>query len=828
MFGGVGELNRRLSPTRRERVVAEIRALTAGLSGAAQAAWPRWTADATSGRGPAPELLRIGVLDVEGEEVPACVPLLDRAHLAVEADRAADADGLIAAVLLRAIGSVPPGTVRLAVYDPDRLGGSLSAFAPLAAAGLAAFHGPGDLGGLLDAAVEHIRHVNERVLAGEYASVAELARATGRRPEPWRVLVLLGGDPDPGQLDRILRTGVAAGLHVIGRGIPMRGAESVSVTRAEPPHSPRLGRSTVTGPAAIRLDEPPPVPLVAATARLVADVVTAGPAPTVLADYVPEKLWLESATHGLTAPIGLEPEPGGAGHPLPVTLGDHPPHALIGGPSGSGKTNLIYAWIAALTTRYSPAELALYLLDFKEGVSFARFAPGRRDPSWLPHVRLVGMNINHDREFGLALLRFLADELRRRAAAARAREVTKLAELRAEDPAGRWPRIVAVIDEFQVLLAARDAVTAEAVALLEDLARRGRSQGIHLVLASQDVAGIEALWGRAALIGQFALRIALPKARRILADTNPAAETVARWHAVVNADSGAEPANRTVRLPDAGDRDTWERLQRAMWAARDPDAAPPRLFDGDAVPGLDLLAGVEPTLGSESWQFAHEGTGRNYQDPEPRAVVGEAISVVARAATMTLARTPGRNLAVLGSRREDAESVLAAAARSLAVGCPSLRFLLVCGDGAAEPAAQRLAAALPPGSELIGAASAATALAGLVEPRIVVGYGWDAAPPSLRASGVLRDLLHTGPERGIHVLGWWRGVARLRDDLGGPAARVDPIGAFVALDVHGSELAALCPVPGGPVWYPRPRRALFFDRAVHRVPEIVIPYRNAS
>ena len=119
-----------------------------------------------------------------------------------------------------------------------------------------------------------------------------------------------------------------------------------------------------------------------------------------------------------------------------MTLSDYPPHALIAGPSGTGKTNLIYAWMGALAARYSPAELAFYLLDFKEGVSFARFAPGRRDPSWLPHVRLVGVNVNTDREFGLALLRFLGAELRRRADAAKRHEVTNLAELRAEDPDG--------------------------------------------------------------------------------------------------------------------------------------------------------------------------------------------------------------------------------------------------------------------------------------------------------------------------------------------------------------------------------------------------------
>jgi hypothetical protein len=107
-------------------------------------------------------------------------------------------------------------------------------------------------------------------------------------------------------------------------------------------------------------------------------------------------------------------------------------------------------------------------------------------------------------------------------------------------------------------------------------------------------------------------------------------------------------------------------------------------------------------------------------------------------------------------------------------------------------------------------------------PHILVGYAWDAG------EGIgepLRRVLLRGPEHGVHVLGWWRTVARLRDDLGGPGARLDAIGAWVALDVHGSDLAPLYPHPGGPIWYPRPGRGLYFDRSVHRVPEVLVPYR---
>jgi S-DNA-T family DNA segregation ATPase FtsK/SpoIIIE len=756
----------------RHQLVRRLVAAASLLPASATAAWPQWTVNAAPSTSRAPELLRAGALPTE-PSLPALVPLLDRGHVAVELGRHSDA--VIAGLLLRAVGSALPGSVRLSVYDPDGLGATLAGFMPLRSAGLIRVVGPGGLPGLLDDAIADIQRVHERVLAGDHATLREHAFATGRRPEPWHLVVLLGTAADASeQIGRIVRTGASCGVHLIARGpIAPSGAGAVFTLR----------------PGSLRPDPAPPIELTSEVCRLIADLTIAGPVASTLRDLLPEKLWMETSTFALNAPIG-------AG--VDLILGDNPPHALIGGPSGSGKTNLIYAWLASLTSRYSPDELALYLLDFKEGVSFARFAPGRRDPSWLPHVRLVGVNINNDREFGLALLRHLSEELRRRAAAARAREATKLSELRLEDPGTPWPRMVAVIDEFQVLLSGRDAVTNEAVMLLEDLARRGRSQGIHLVLASQDVAGIEALWGRGALMAQFALRIALPKARRVLSDINVAAEDLPRHHAIVNAEAGAVDANRTVRLPDAGDRNGWDVLQRQMFEMRSADAAPPRLFDGDATPRLTLAAKTTAV--------------------GPYAIVGARIDVREQPAVMTFGRTPGRNLAVLGSRTQDACAVLASAAHGLARHAPagpwtSPSLRVVCFDPDARDAA------LAVGGRFYEDAEAALREP---DPGFLLAYAVDAAPAAFRTG--LREILHHGPSRGVHVLGWWRSVSRLRDDLGGAAARTDPIGGWVALDVHGAELAPFCPIPGGPAWYPRAHRALFFDRAVHRAPEIVIPY----
>jgi DNA segregation ATPase FtsK/SpoIIIE, S-DNA-T family len=794
---------------------AAARAADRAAPGAAGDTWDDWQ---PSPMDTAPEL-RVGrLLLPHPEEVPALVPLLDHGHVVVRGDRAFG-DEVVAGLLLRALGTAAPGSLSLIGYDPEHLGGGLARFATLAPAGVLRFAGPGELSALLEELVDHVRRINETVLAGEYTSLRELAAATHRRPEPWRVAVLLGAGElsraDQTQLQRLLRTGAAAGVHLVIQGIPVQAGPGIEFITAQPGDDARMSSA---GALPVRLDGGPPQAVVAAACRRIAEAVAAGPAPVALDSLLPAELWQESSATGLSAPLGDSPQ----GVPVTVTLSDYPPHALIAGPSGTGKTNLIYAWMGALAARYSPQELAFYLLDFKEGVSFARFAPGRRDPSWLPHVKLVGVNVNTDREFGLALLRFLGEELRRRADAAKRYEVTNLAELRAEDPSGFWPRLVAVVDEFQVLLSGRDAVAAEAVDLLEDLARRGRSQGIHLILASQDVSGIEALWGRPALVAQFSLRIALPRARRVLTETNTAAESLPRYHAVVNADSGATEANKVVRVPAAGDRDRWNALQHRLWRSRPEGDGPPRLFDGDVIPRL-----------SESPDFNRlapvEGT------PAPTVLLGETIDVAARSARTVLRRAPGRNLAILGTRTEEACAILATAGVSLAAQFPpdGARFSILCLDQDARPAAEALCERLPDCGLfwadnadwlLEDAASEASASWPADRPHFLMIYAADALPGGKAVADQLRTILRQGPERRIHVLGWWRGAGLLRDALGGHASRTDPIGAWVALDVHGSELAPYYPGAGAPVWYPRPWRALHFDRSVHRGTEVIIPY----
>ena len=92
--------------------------------------------------------------------------------------------------------------------------------------------------------------------------------------------------------------------------------------------------------------------------------------------------------------------------------------------------------------------------------------------------------------------------------------------------------------------------------------------------------------------------------------------------------------------------------------------------------------------------------------------------------------------------------------------------------------------------------------------------------PAAGSAGHLSVASGLGPETGVHVLGWWRSIQRLRGLLT-LGATVDDLGAWVALDVHGAELGPL--VPGMMVsWAPRPGRGMFFDRAQHASPEVII------
>lgn len=212
--------------------------------------------------------------------------------------------------------------------------------------------------------------------------------------------------------------------------------------------------------------------------------------------------WSCNSTDGLDAVIGWD----ASDIPQHFRLGfgnEGLNHVLMGGRNGSGKTNLIHVIIRSLCYRYSPEELALYLLDFKNGVEFFRYSD--KGQSWLPHARTI--SAHNDPNYALAMLESLVAEMERRNNIFKASGVVGLEEYRRKTHQ-KMARILIIVDEFIVMFSSDDSVDRIAD-LTAALLNRGRSAGIHLLLATQTVASFS-VRGAEAMFQQLAVRLALP------------------------------------------------------------------------------------------------------------------------------------------------------------------------------------------------------------------------------------------------------------------------------------------------------------------------------
>ncbi|AYF98836.1 FtsK/SpoIIIE domain-containing protein [Protaetiibacter intestinalis] len=197
------------------------------------------------------------------------------------------------------------------------------------------------------------------------------------------------------------------------------------------------------------------------------------------------------------APLLAAPAPEGglsaafardADGPVVVDLDADGPHAIIAGTTGSGKSELLVSWVLALAAHHPPGELGFLLVDFKGGAAFAPLAE-------LPHVR--GIVSDLDAATATRAVSSLRAELQRRE-----RELARAgARAIAELPPGSLARLVIVVDEFAALV----ALDPELQGVFSDLAARGRSLGLHLVLGTQRPAGVV----RDAVLANITLRICL-------------------------------------------------------------------------------------------------------------------------------------------------------------------------------------------------------------------------------------------------------------------------------------------------------------------------------
>lgn len=745
---------------------------------------------------------------------PALAPLLGGNHLAIDIDaRDPRVAGLLRSLVVRLLAAFPPGSLRVAAADQMALGATFRPLRPLV-----------DAGAMLPVATsdDEVRKLLE-----------DAERQVRAGADDW-LLVVASSPPrtDLARLVALTHAGAVGRVCVVLAGYPpdsfgtkppkLGPATQVRCDREvawilDPPGEPFSadGRGLASP---VRLDPDPPSNVVTWVAARLAEELRRA-ATLTFADLIPTDRWTESSVDGLRTTVGRSGRT-----PVELSFDDATPHWLVGGRTGAGKTVFLLDVLYGLAARYPPDELTLYLLDFKEGVSFTEFSPTGHDPSWIPHARAVG--IESDREYGLAVLRELRREMNSRAAVLKRHGVVRLADLRRDRPGVAMPRVVAVVDEFHVLLQGNDVVAREATGLLEELARKGRSYGIHLVLASQTVSGVEALYGKTeSIFGQFPLRVALPGGSGVLDALNTAADGLPLGSAIVNASAGLASANTTVRFPDAHASSTAvAELRRELWAARAPESRPPAVFAGYALQHLE---------DDPSFRGLAPGGG------PPLALVGRVVDVDLTSAAFALGGTPGRHVAVVGASPAGADVLHAAAvslSRQHAAG--TARFvvapLVAAADEVAAETVTQLGAAGHPVTTVDVAAlrdelrRLASAPADVRTFLVVFGVDGASAALGLRDTDTFRTglddlqaVLRQGPAYGLHLLGWWRGLRRLTDDIGGSSNRED-MACLVALNVPGNELGLFLG-RHDLAYDPRPNRALLIDRHDQRR-QLIVPF----
>ncbi len=181
------------------------------------------------------------------------------------------------------------------------------------------------------------------------------------------------------------------------------------------------------------------------------------------------------------------------------------PHALVAGTTGSGKSELLQSIIASLAVGNPPDAMTFVLIDYKGGAAF-------KDCVDLPHT--VGMVTDLDGHLTERALQSLNAELKRRE--------LLLGAVGAKDIEDYWdtidhpefvpppgfdldpmPRTILIIDEFASLV----EELPEFVTGLVGIAMRGRSLGVHLILATQRPSGVVSPVIRANTNLRIALRV---------------------------------------------------------------------------------------------------------------------------------------------------------------------------------------------------------------------------------------------------------------------------------------------------------------------------------
>lgn len=404
---------------------------------------------------------------------------------------------------------------------------------------------------------------------------------------------------------------------------------------------------------------------------------------------------------GTTVPIGI-----GADGPFSVDLRADGPHGLIAGTTGAGKSELLQTIIASLAVANRPDSMTFVLIDYKGGSAF-------KDCARLPHT--VGMVSDLDGHLTQRALASLSAELKRREEVllhAGAKDIEDYWDtMRTRRDLAPLPRLVLIIDEFASLVTELpDFVTG-----LVGIAQRGRSLGVHLLLATQRPAGVVSADIRANTNLRIALRVTDAEESSDVIDA-PEAAYIAKstpGRCYVRSGAAAPVAVQSARIggrrPGAGTVEASAQVIPVPWASLGrpvPVLARPAEDDGTMVTDLsvlvDAIAGAAAKLGvpeqPSPWlpplaqvvtldELAVAQAGAPGElPPAPYGLTDVPAEQAREPLTLDLAH--GGHLVVAGAARSGRSTVLRTIAGSVAAHASPADvhiYAIDCGTGALLP-----------------------------------------------------------------------------------------------------------------------------------------------
>jgi len=244
-----------------------------------------------------------------------------------------------------------------------------------------------------------------------------------------------------------------------------------------------------------------------------------------------QKYWKESTRLGIKIPVGKKPVDETVFFELGGDTADY--FAMVGGRPGYGKTVLLHNIICNASILYSPLELNFYLIDCTNGTGFKPYDK-------LPHATFV--SITNQREYTVSALEHLIYEMYRRADLFKnagekiGSSLEKIEEYR-KQTGEVLPRIVVIIDEFQVLLESTDKISRKAGFYLEKIIREGRKYGINIIFCTQSYRSLD--FNTDLITLRIAFNLKELDSARVLGGSNEAAATLTKkGEAILNNKNG--------------------------------------------------------------------------------------------------------------------------------------------------------------------------------------------------------------------------------------------------------------------------------------------------